>query len=503
MAIIARLLILLLAATSLGRAGAPQTNQEKWPIQDVDFCDLVHNPKSYDGQFLRIRGNVSLEFEDFSIYQPGCSLGPDPKGKYLAGVWLTFGGDEDEATTYCCGNPVRKKGSDIQVNGVSIPLVRDSEYLEFRKRLDASRNTRPDGEPCDEGECKFYRVSATLTGYFLARKENADSIEGYGHLGCCHLFVIEQVSDVTAERTKVPAGGQFECLRQKWDVPPADVTRQKVAEKCPQDLDEKDCDAYMESAFARIAQHWNDAIEPKDGHQGGVTDEYGDFFWNWTSADLLTRYETITRLSTKATHLGEMDITRQACRRKTEHTNSLPPSEAISCEWRSRSWTEDEEAAKKYAENLAEEEKLESSEKPGSQKEAGDAQRSLEDGLKIIIEGKHLYSDGDESWRLGDSKTAARHALREQLGLWRVAKRPGLRLHRCNDSYFADSYPSSSCTWYSADGMREFDVGLVKYKPSGKQGVGNETPWIVTDVGARICSVESQGRAKAKKTAKP
>ncbi len=490
----------MFAIASWARAGAPQTNPEKRIVRDVDYCELVHNPKAYDGQFVRVRGHVSLDFEDFSIYEPGCSLGPNSEGKYLAGIWLTFGGDENEATTYCCVNPERKKNTDIQINGVSVPLARDSEYFEFRKRLDASRNNRPDGQPCDWGECKFYRVSATLTGLFFAKKIERDSETGYGHLGCCHLLVIEQVSAVTPERTKVPAGGQFECPRQKWDAPPADVTQLKISEQCPQGLDEKDCDVYEESAFARIAQHWNDVIDPKDGHMGGYTDETDgndDVLWNWTSADLLTRYETITRLSARATNPGEMDITRQACRQKTGHTSPLAPSEVISCERYFRSWGEDEDAAKKYDEHLAENEKRE------SQGSVVDWNKALEDSAKIMIEAKHLYSDGDQSWRLGDSKTAAWHALQEQLGLWRIAEGPDLHLNKCNDQDFTDSYPASSCTWYSADGMREFDVGLLKYKPSGNKGAGDETPWIITDVDARICSAESQGETEAEKAPKP
>ncbi|MFZ3200329.1 MAG: hypothetical protein WA175_04160 [Candidatus Acidiferrales bacterium] len=505
MTMIVRLLVLLLATPFWARAGTLQTNPEKQTVRDVHYCDIIHNPKAYDGNFLRVRAYIRLEFETSSIYMPGCSHGPDSQGKYLTGIWPIFGGDESEAGTYSTANSQGMKKADVQINGVSIPLVRDSEYLELRKRLDASRNDRPDGQPCNEyGECRFYRVSATLTGYFFARKGEADSIEGYGHLGCCHLFVIEQVSDVSTGRTKIPAGGEFDCPRQEWDVPPADVARLKISEPCPQGLEDKDCELYEESAFARIAQHWNDVIEPKDGQMDGHAGAtYGDHdvVWNWTSADLLTRYETITRMNAEGPPLGEMDITRQACRRKTGKPDPLPSSKAISCERHSRSWTEDEDAAKKYDENLAESEKRESSER--ADEGLGDAQKSLEDGLKIMIEAKHLYSDGDQSWRLGDSEMAAWHALREQLGLWRVAEGPGLHLDKCNDQDFTDSYPASSCTWYSADGMREFDVGLLKYKASSKQGVGSETPWIVTDVYARICSAESQGKKEAEKAPKP
>jgi hypothetical protein len=76
------------------------------------------------------------------------------------------------------------------------------------------------GQPCDGSLCNFYNVSATLVGLFLAAQDNPRNPRGgYGHLGCCHLLVIHQVSDVIAERTPVPADDvSFTCLAQTWQA---------------------------------------------------------------------------------------------------------------------------------------------------------------------------------------------------------------------------------------------------------------------------------------------
>jgi hypothetical protein len=43
-------------------------------------------------------------------------------------------------------------------------------------------------------------------------------VEGYGHLSCCSLFIIQQITDVSADRTAVPAGA-FLCENQTGNRP--------------------------------------------------------------------------------------------------------------------------------------------------------------------------------------------------------------------------------------------------------------------------------------------
>ena len=183
--------------------------------RQASFCDLKHNPANYDGQWIAVRGRVAMQFEDFSLDNPDCNASDRP------GIWLTFGGDQDEITPYCCVG-TRKKGVDLEVGGQRVPLVRDAALREFQRVLQSARLRRPDGHPCEGSECSFYRpLTATITGLFLAGHDSGQSsLPGYGHLGCCHLLAIRQVSDISAERTPVPAG-RFKCSRETWNVGPA------------------------------------------------------------------------------------------------------------------------------------------------------------------------------------------------------------------------------------------------------------------------------------------
>ena len=65
-----------------------------------------------------------MEFEDFSLYDPACK-------DHRTGVWLTFGGDQNEVATYCCVSRTRKKSVDIEVEGHRIPLSHNESLREF------------------------------------------------------------------------------------------------------------------------------------------------------------------------------------------------------------------------------------------------------------------------------------------------------------------------------------------------------------------------------------
>ena len=133
----------------------------------------------------------------------------------------------------------------------------------------------PDGSQCDENECRFYRlVQATITGMFFAGQDTA--MPGYGHLGCCHLMVIKQVSDVSAERTQVPAGGEFKCTGETWSVSPAGAARLENLLGCSGPSKE-DCEHNRRRVLSRIAAHWHDPIDVNSGHENSDSKMNGDF----------------------------------------------------------------------------------------------------------------------------------------------------------------------------------------------------------------------------------
>lgn len=64
----------------------------------------------------------------------------------------------------------------------------------------------------------YYDVAATFTGKFFAGDAPGHlRLTGYGHMGCCHLFIIEQIFDVAAQRAPVPPDDQlFSCTTTEW-----------------------------------------------------------------------------------------------------------------------------------------------------------------------------------------------------------------------------------------------------------------------------------------------
>jgi hypothetical protein len=149
---------------------------------DVPGCELAESPKAFDGKLVRVRGTLSVHFEDFSLDIPNCDT--------RQGIWLAFGGDVPGIVPSTANDMVRKPGSDIKVNGVSYGIKKDVNFWKLYALIAARHGNKPD-----------YRVTARLTGMFFGeelRNSKGDvlSLGGYGHLGCCALLVITQVSDV-------------------------------------------------------------------------------------------------------------------------------------------------------------------------------------------------------------------------------------------------------------------------------------------------------------------
>ena len=148
----------------------------------VSVCDLARNPKGYDGKTIQVRGTLSVHFEDFTLQTGSCKSGQL--------IWLAFGGDVPGIVASTANDNVRRPGSDLTVNGVAYGIKKDESFRKLYALI-ASRH----GDKAD------YRVTATLTGTFLAGDEGKTATgvarySGYGHLGCCSLLVITRVSEV-------------------------------------------------------------------------------------------------------------------------------------------------------------------------------------------------------------------------------------------------------------------------------------------------------------------
>ncbi len=153
--------------------------------EEVSFCQLAKSPEEFDGKTIRVRGTLSVNFEDFTLYARDC--------KTNQWIWLTFGGDVPGIVVSMANDNFRKPGKDLEVNGVSYGIKKDENFRRLYALIAARRGEKP-----------AYTVTATLTGAFLAGQETkagdgkTTSFSGYGHLGCCSLLVITQVSDVSS-----------------------------------------------------------------------------------------------------------------------------------------------------------------------------------------------------------------------------------------------------------------------------------------------------------------
>jgi hypothetical protein len=132
---------------------------------------------------LCVRGALSVHFEDFSLDMPNCDT--------RQGIWLAFGGDVPGIVASTVNDTLRKYGHNFEVSGISYGIKKDADFRKLYALIAARHGDKPD-----------YQVTATLTGMFFSGEELRDSkgnvvgFGGYGHLGCCALFVITQVSDV-------------------------------------------------------------------------------------------------------------------------------------------------------------------------------------------------------------------------------------------------------------------------------------------------------------------
>lgn len=278
------------------------------PPREVSICDLVRNPSPYDGQRIRVHGEANRDFEDFSLQVTSC-------GAQARRVWLQYGDQKTDA------------GAEVGHRFIqAAALIKNGDYDQFAQKIRLQRLLLPDLRPCSGPPCHYYRVTAAFTGRFFAgaepgRASGQKTFVGFGHADCCHLLVVEQVSDVASERTQAPVGGQFQCSTEAWTPT---VEQAILLASDPNHV------------FATIAKHWGD-----DGSQGTSNGNGA-----WITPDLLTSYTVDTLVSAdKKAPDPKTTVTRESC----HAVPAFAPrsvSEPVACETRDWHWQEDQQAAK-------------------------------------------------------------------------------------------------------------------------------------------------------------
>ena len=200
-AIFVALLAFLQSAASIAQQSSGS------PVRDVSVCDLLQDPKAFDRELVRFRGRLYFEFEGDHV-----SIGECSPTAFQTGIWWTYAGNDLPAL-----EPERK-----QIQPLVSPIQRDAAFDTFERYVHLRRSSRPDNNYCHSNkECSYYDVEATFTGRFFSGRPLRwrQGLGGFGHMSCCHLFVIEQVSEVTAKRTQVPPDDTpYSCTSVTWQA---------------------------------------------------------------------------------------------------------------------------------------------------------------------------------------------------------------------------------------------------------------------------------------------
>jgi hypothetical protein len=294
------------------------------PIR-VTPCELAVNPPAYDGKMITVRSVVRIGFENSSLEDESC------KNVDTTSIWVTFGGDVEMPITYCCGNHKRKSRTSLTIDGVKLSLKKDAQFERYMRLLTAVRKQAPPGVPCFY-DCYQHSVKADLTGHFFAgtewrRPESGKVLYvGYGHLGCCSLFVIEKVGDIESHATQIPVGDNFQCQNLSWLLH-IDRTATKVQQQAGQGnlLQQPDIESLGLKLVKERMKNFDD-----DFVQGDTSSEYEGIFekekearYIWLSKDKLTSYKvSFKRLDWLSLDANKVDarpwipvkIERSACK---------------------------------------------------------------------------------------------------------------------------------------------------------------------------------------------
>lgn len=173
------LLILLIGISPLWAQSGKPASDAIQEAHKVTYCELAGDPAAYNHQLVRLTAFVTHGFEDFHLAEPNCAT---PSQHFS--VWMMYGGKAESNTAYCCpGESSREtRPEPLTVEGVQIPLVNDPMFQQFTNVLKKEQDTT---------------VRATVIGRFFSGAKGSIARPtfwgGFGHMGCCSLFVIQRV----------------------------------------------------------------------------------------------------------------------------------------------------------------------------------------------------------------------------------------------------------------------------------------------------------------------
>jgi hypothetical protein len=284
----------------LAVVACPAAAQNEQPIPTTT-CELSSKPEQFDGKLIRVRGYVTSGDEDFTIHdRPGRS-----RDDCAHGIWLSYGGDGKGPSKYAVIDPLRPGDTQAQwrerARRDSVHFVRDEQSQEMSDKLLARRRHTLDGGLClTSGLCQLYNVSATITGRFYAKDLYSQTHD--------HFLIIQQITEVQAERTAVPDEKQtFVCSTQTWKPTPEEAAALEKFEST--DACSPGWACRWRQYFTKVAGRWNDRIEVEKG-----VIPFG--FALWISPDLTLEYAVVESASRekKSKKMEAVAVERRECK---------------------------------------------------------------------------------------------------------------------------------------------------------------------------------------------
>jgi hypothetical protein len=155
---------------------APRVCSSEEPLE-VSVCQVLSSPNTYDHKLIKIDGDISRGFEDFTLTSQNCQT-------QRKDIWLDLGGSTGSQVMYCCGvTEEPKRAKPLVVDGIPTTLVKDSVFEQF--------------QALTLGQEGHGSARATVVGRFFAGENGP--FPGYGHMGLYSLLVIQQVLSTRAE----------------------------------------------------------------------------------------------------------------------------------------------------------------------------------------------------------------------------------------------------------------------------------------------------------------
>ena len=128
---------------------------------------------------------------------------------------MEYGGRIGSSTMYFGRVRPRHRKNDLVVEGMSLPLLDDARFKKLDGILQSKLHSRG-----------VVVVAASVEGHFFTGKPHREgkiaTFEGFGHFGCCSLFVMEKVDHVAARPLNAAEEERFtEAFHMPPPLPPA------------------------------------------------------------------------------------------------------------------------------------------------------------------------------------------------------------------------------------------------------------------------------------------